>query len=109
MFCTQCGTNFPSVVDTVAQAHPASRIGLLHLDDDAVIRTFFGYSGSLVSATNTLLDTEYAYPNTKYFVLAGTSHTMLGQVSSLVTQGGVHLSDWLMQWVPGDPAWASAR
>jgi hypothetical protein len=107
--CNGCTTSFPSVVDTVAVAHPSSRIGLLHYDDDAVVKAFFGYTGSLLPATDALLANQYAHANTRYFVLAGSNHTLLGGAATLVTPGGVRLSDWLAQWVVGDPAWASAR
>ena len=107
--CTDCASSFPAVVDTVATSNPQSRIGLLTYDDDAVVKAFFSYSGSLVPATDALLASQYSHPNTKAFVLAGTSHTMLGQLATLVGPGGVHLSDWVTQWATGDPAWATVR
>ncbi len=107
--CTGCGTDFPKVIDTIATAHPGARIGLLTWDDDAVIKQYFGYTGSLVDATNTLLANQYGRANTHAFVLAGTNHTMLGSAGTLSTPGGVKLADWITQWAKGDAAWATAR
>lgn len=105
--CTGCDTDLPKVIDTIAAAHPDARIGLLTYDDDAVIKQYFGYTGSLVQATKTLVANQYAHPNTKAFVQAGTSHTMLGNAASITGQGGVSLLAWIGQWATGDAAWAT--
>jgi hypothetical protein len=100
------------VIDAVTAAHPRARIGLLTYDDDAVIKQYFGYAataGSMVPATNMLLANQYDLPSTKAFVIAGNSHTMIGQVATLVGPGGVRLSDWITQWARGDAAWATVR
>lgn len=106
--CTDCATTFPAVVDAVAARHPDSRIGLLHFDNDEVIRFFFGYGAdSLVPATTALLAAQYSHPNTAAFVAAGTDHTMLGRPGQTVN--GVTLLAWVQQWVSGDPAWTTVR
>ena len=110
--CTDCGASFPAVVDAVAAANPTSRIGLLHYDDDAVIRAYFGYAatpGAMVPATDMLLANQYDRPTTKAFVLAGAGHTMLAQAGTITGPGGVKLADWVLQWVRGDAAWATVR
>ncbi len=110
--CTDCATSFPAVVDAVAAANPTSRIGLLHYDDDQVIRAYFGYpatAGALVPATTMLLANQYDRPSTKAFVIAGTGHTMLSQIGTLTGAGGVKLSDWVLQWVLGHAAWTTVR
>ena len=110
--CTGCTTSLPNVIDAVTTAHPASRIALLTYDDDAVIKQYFGYTataGSLVPATNMLLANQYDLPSTHAFVLAGTGHTMFGQIGTLVGPGGVRLSDWITQWANGDAAWTTVR
>lgn len=110
--CTDCATSFPAVVDAVASAHPTSRIGLLHYDDDAVIKLYFGYAntaGSMVPATDMLLANQYDRPTTKAFILAGQGHTMLSQIATLTGPGGVRLADWVLQWARGDVAWATVR
>lgn len=106
--CTDCATSFPAVVDTVATSHPDSRIALLHFDNDEVIRLFFGYGlDSMVPATDALLAAQYAHPNTKAFVAAGSEHTMFGRPGQTVN--GVNVLVWLQQWVTGDPAWTTVR
>lgn len=107
--CTGCETDFSNVINAVATAHPTSRIGLLTYDDDAVVKAFFGYSGSLAPAIDKLLADQYARPTTHAFVVAGTAHTMLGELGTLVGPGGVHLSSWVTQWATGDAGWSTVR
>ncbi|MCX5741533.1 MAG: pectin acetylesterase-family hydrolase [Proteobacteria bacterium] len=110
--CTGCDTNLTNVVDTIVAAHPDARLGLLHYDDDAVIKQYFGYgvgTGALVPATNELLANHYNHSSTKAFVIAGQNHTMFGQLGTLVGPGGVTLSSWVTQWATGDAAWATVR
>lgn len=110
--CTGCTTSMPAVMDAVAASHPDSRFGLLHYDDDAVIKAFFGFStaaGSMVAASNALVDNQYARPNTKAFMLAGQSHTMLASIGTLTSPSGVRLVDWITAWATGDPDWTTVR
>jgi len=110
--CTDCASSFSNVVDAVATANPSSRVGLLHYDDDAVIKLYLGYSdtaGSMVPATNMLLADHYNRPTTKAFVLAGQGHTMLSNIATITGPGGIKLSDWVLQWARGDAAWATVR
>jgi len=108
--CASCTTNFPSVIDAISAAHPGTRMGLLHYDDDAVIKQYFGYAataGSMVAATNDLVDNHYDQPNTKAFVIAGQGHTMFGQ--NIVAPGGLSSLTWIERWATGDAAWATVR
>lgn len=110
--CTGCTTSLPKVIDAVTTAHPRSRIALLTYDDDAVIKQYFGYAataGALVPATNSLLADHYNRPNTHAFVLAGSAHTMFAQIGTIVSPGGVRLSDWITQWANGDAAWTTVH
>jgi hypothetical protein len=111
--CTSCTTDFTEVVAAVTAARPTARVGLLTYDNDAVIKLFFGYSegDTLVPATSYLLAQRYTAPTTQAFVLAGTSHTMLGSLDSLTgpAPGDVKLSDWVTQWASADPAWATVH
>jgi hypothetical protein len=106
--CTGCDASFPEVVDVVAAAHPNARIGLTTYDNDATIRSYFGYA-SLVAASNSLLDMQYSHPNTKAFMVAGESHTMFGGIGTIIGPGNVPLFGWVNQWIIGDPAWATVR
>jgi hypothetical protein len=107
--CTTCASDFSAVIDTVAIANPTSRIGLMTFDNDMTIRQYFGYTGSMVTATDTLLAERYDHANTKAFVVAGDTHTMLGMIGTLTGPGGVRLSDWVYQWVRGDAGWTTVR
>lgn len=107
--CTDCATNFTSAWDAVVAAHPQSRMGLLTWDNDETIAAYFGYSGPLMAATMALVDGHYTAPLTKAFVMSGTSHTMLGQIATIVGPDGTKLSDWVGQWLTGDPAWATIK
>ncbi len=106
--CPGCEASLPAVFDAVVAAHPTSRIGLLHYDNDAVVRVFFGYSTSLVPATDALLADHFGHPNTHAFVLAGDQHTMIGR-ASLVAPDGTRLDTWILQWADGDAAWRTVR
>jgi hypothetical protein len=107
--CTGCGSDFTSAFDAVATAHPNSRIGLLTFDDDATVSAYFGYTTSLVPATMELVDDHYTQPLTKAFVVAGTSHTMLGGLSTITAMNGELAGTWVTQWLVGDPSWATVK
>jgi Pectinacetylesterase len=107
--CTGCGSDFTSAFDAVATAHPNSRIGLLTFDDDATVSAYFGYTSSLVPATMELVDDHYTQPLTKAFVVAGTSHTMLGGLSTITAANGELAGTWVTQWLTGDPSWTTVK
>lgn len=107
--CSACTTSFPAVIDALAGAHPAVRIGLLTYTEDAVVKAFFGYSGSLMPALTSLLANQYSHPTTQAFVLAGTSHTMLGSYATIAAPDGTTLKSWVQQWATGDPAWHTVQ
>jgi hypothetical protein len=107
--CDACATSFPAVIDAVTAAYPATRIGLLTYTEDATIKAYFGYSGSLMPALEALLANQYSHPTTQAFVLAGTSHTMLGSYQTIAAPGGPTLQSWVQQWATGDPAWATVQ
>jgi hypothetical protein len=107
--CTDCGSDFTSAFDAVATAHPSSRIGLLTYDDDATISAYFGYTSSLVPATMELVDEHYTHPLTHAFVVAGTSHTMLGGLTTIVGPNGELVGLWVEAWLTGDPSWATVK
>lgn len=110
--CTGCEASMPAVMDALGTTYPSSRFGLLTYDDDAVIKSFFGFAataGSMVAASNMLLDNQYDLPNTKAFMLAGTGHTMFFNAATIQSPGGVKLTDWMVQWATGAAAWATVR
>ena len=51
-----------------------------------------------------------ATANSKYFILAGQSHVMLGNLLTLAAPSpGPSLLTWTTQWVNGDASWASVK
>ena len=107
--CTACGTSFPAVIDALVAAYPATRLGLLTYDEDATVKSFFAYAGSLIPAIDSLLANQYAHPNTHAFVLPGPNHVMLGNYQTLAAADGTTLKSWVAQWATGDPAWKTVR
>jgi hypothetical protein len=107
--CAACSTSFPAVIDAITTAYPSTRIGLLTYDEDATVKAFFAYPGSLIPAIDSLLANQYAHATTHAFVLAGASHTMLGSYRTLAAPDGTTLQSWVAQWATGDPAWQTVR
>jgi hypothetical protein len=105
--CADCATSFPAVIDAITTTYAATRIGLLTFTEDATIKAFFGYSGSLMPAITSLLANQYAHPTTHAFVLSGSSHTMLGNYLTLQAPSGTTLKSWIAQWATGEPAWTT--
>ncbi|MFL5345475.1 MAG: pectin acetylesterase-family hydrolase [Hyalangium sp.] len=108
--CPDCAQSFPALIDALATRWPDRRLGLLAYDNDAVLSNYFNYSsGQMTTALNALLANQYTHANTHYFVLSGSSHTMLGSYKTLVGAGGVSLKTWVNQWAVGDPGWTNVR
>lgn len=106
--CTNCEASFTNAFDAVVAAHPTSRIGLMTWDDDAVIKAYFAYTGSLVAVQDDLIVNHFNHPNTKVFEAAGTNHTMFGGLGT-ITSHGVPLATWVTQWLVGDAGWTTVR
>jgi hypothetical protein len=107
--CAACASGFPAVIDALTTGYPAVRIGLLTYTEDAVVKAYFGYSGSMMPALEALLANQYGHPTTQAFVLAGTSHTMLGSYRTIVAPDGTTLESWVQAWATGDPAWHTVQ
>jgi hypothetical protein len=108
-YCPGCDTSFPAVIDAITAANPTSRIGLLTFTEDATVKLFFGYSDSLMPAIDSLLANQYSHATTHAFVVAGTSHTMLGNYLTMTAADGTTLKSWIAQWATGDPAWTTVQ
>jgi hypothetical protein len=102
--CADCTTNFTSAFDTVVAAHPTSRIGLLTWDNDQTIEAYFGYTTALAPIQADLLANHFNKPHTRVYEAPGTSHTMLGELTS-ISVDNVLLEVWVAQWLAGDPQW----
>lgn len=130
--CTDCAdAGLPAVLATQLAAAPASRIGLLAFQQDAVITRFFYASpdpGSWASppfgtytANLRTVETQYEpASHTRYFELPGQEHVMLqgygvvqtdGGLSRSVRarDGGVELRSWVNAWANGDAGWDNLR
>lgn len=108
--CTECAKQLPALLDTLAARWPDRRLGLLAYDNDATLTLYLNYpAGEMLNATNSLLSTHYSRPNTRYFVMPGTNHVLLGGYKSLVGAGGVSLETWVQRWAVGDPSWNNVR
>jgi hypothetical protein len=108
--CTECAQRLPPLIDTLATRWPGSRLGLLAYDNDATLTLYFNFPlGGMLDATNSLLASQYTRGNTRYFVLPGTNHVLLGNYPTLIGAGGVSLKSWVRQWATGDPAWGNVR
>lgn len=107
--CAACATQVAALPGWLAATWPDRRFALLASTRDSVLPLFFGYAdlASFDLATRALLTDQYdPTANARYFALASTQHTMLGDLT--VTSGGVGLATWLARWYSGDPAWQSA-
>jgi Pectinacetylesterase len=109
--CTGCSTDFPKYPAYLATTFPASRFALLAYTQDLVLSTFFSRTASDFQAqTLALLASAYdGHANAHYFVLAGATHTMLGEAATLSAPGGPTLLQFLSEWKTGDAAWASVK
>jgi hypothetical protein len=109
--CVGCETDFTKYPKYLFAKYPTRRFGLLGFTQDNTLRQFFNYDAAGYEAATIALLTGAYDPtsNAKYFVLAGASHTMLGNFSTLSSATGVALTTWTTQFVHGDAAWASTR
>ena len=114
--CTDCHKGIGNLLEYYSKTLLAKghRAGILSFDRDSIIRTFFGISdltGSLFKKRLTgLLDYLDKKKNVKYFVLEGSSHTMLLLAPTLlVNKKGIPLEKWLRWMVTDDPAWQNYR
>lgn len=109
--CTDCSSDLRALLDLLFTSYPTRRFALLASTQDQTLRTYFQYSAaSFAAATQDTLTTKYdPHPNARYFELASSQHTMLGQYPTLVhPTAGVSLKTWISRWATGDPAWANA-
>lgn len=104
-------TDFSTVYTALATKYPTERMALLSYSQDQVIRTYIQISAAQFEAALNDLDTTVLepLPRFRYFVIAGSSHTMLGNPATQ-TSAGVGLLGWLgqMQTAP-DSEWKSAH
>jgi len=108
--CVECLADLSKLLPVLARRHPHDRLAVLSSTQDTVIRAFFGYvDGSAFEAAVGRLEAVIdPLPGARYFVVAGSSHTMLPAPAGF-TSSGVELRTWLGRQLAGDPTWSSAR
>jgi hypothetical protein len=109
--CTGCTTDFPKFPKYLAGKYPTRRFALTAYTQDNTLKTFFNYSpADFQTQTQSLLTASYdTTSNAKYYLLAGTSHTMLGDLFTITSPSNVTLLTFVNQWMTGDAAWASVH
>jgi Pectinacetylesterase len=110
--CPMCSMDLGAWPEFLLSKHLSSRFALLATQEDLSLRTLFSLSAADFKTKTDALATRYdASANGRYFLLAGASHILLGQLFTLKSPGpaGVPLVTFVNQWVSGDAAWASVK
>jgi hypothetical protein len=117
-----CREDLSLVFPALQDRYPSDRFALLSSTQDEIMRGFFGALSlappylvpmdaatfeSGVRALAGRLEDDAAPGESHAFVVAGPSHTMLGEPAAFTSQG-LALFEWLRQQVEDDPAWAAA-
>ena len=107
--CAACQTDLGATLPYYLQTYPSSRYALLSYTEDGVIRQFYQMSAPDFSAALEDLGTTTFDPsaNARMFVVAGSEHTMLGNLA--VETGGTSLSKWLEAMQSDDPSWSTKK
>lgn len=109
--CVGCSTDFSQYPKYLHAKYSAARFGLLAFTQDSTLRQFAAMDATTFEQA-TLALTSSAYdptPNGKYFVVAASTHVMLGNLLTQVGPGGVTLLDWTTRLVNGDSTWQSVK
>jgi hypothetical protein len=115
----------------LAIRHPETRMGLLAFDHDRIISWYLFAPPGPKSLRSPPTDTYFAAlgelkasydqtPNTKYFVVPGEQHVLLGGYGLQLPDGGftapiagpdggMDLGTWMNAWATGSPDWKSLR
>lgn len=101
------------------------RHALLSNSADSIISTFYSYGlndcanldsllppgfpdGAYLNGLHELQEDIFSqHPGTKAFVIEGSSHVLTFVSPGEVQSNGVRLTDWLQQFIDGDPNWQS--
>jgi hypothetical protein len=120
--CTPaCKQDLSLILTSLEGRYPTDRLALLSSTQDETMRWFYAdlssfppmqmapatFETGLRNLAAAIEDDSAAPPGeTHAFVVAGTSHTMLGHPGAFTSQG-TGLFEWLGQQVSDDPAWAA--
>jgi hypothetical protein len=102
-----CRAGFAPLLGALAARHPQDRLALLSSEQDGVISAFYGLDGAAFQAAQERMLAAALAPlaHARSFVVAGSSHTMLGRPAAF-TQGEPLLG-WIGQAWSGDGGWSA--
>ena len=107
--CAECQDELSAIFGFYAAAFPKNRAALLSYTHDQVIATYFAIPEEKVAEGLGVLAAELdGYANTRYFLVEGNSHVLLGDPAG-ISQNGVTAQAWLTQMLSDDDAWASVE
>jgi hypothetical protein len=125
--CTDCrgpdGGGLVNLATYLGNKYPDNRLGLVTSNRDGVIRTFYGFGYPDCTSTNPMPEPVFsmgiddlttgvlaANPNFKAFVVDGGGHVWTADSPlSMVSTGGVPLTDWLTGLIDGGAGWVTVR
>ena len=109
--CVDCGTDFSKFPKYLHAKYPAARFGLLAFTQDGTLRQFSAMDAATFQQATLALAASAYEPtaNAKYFIVAGSTHVMLGNLLTQAGPGGVTLLDWTTHLVAGDASWQSVK
>jgi hypothetical protein len=104
-----CRDGLSPALEAVSGRYPADRLALLSSLQDGVISGYFLQPGPLFEQNLLALarDVFDPSPNARYFLVPGSSHTMVLAPASF--EQGVPLLTWLGRQLEGDPVWTSQK
>ena len=108
--CAECaGGNIPKIMPYYAKTYPNSRFALLSYDQDGTISFFFNLQQNDFQYQLGLMNAATFDPNanTKYYEVAGTTHTMLRDLAAVSATPA--LATWLEDMVSDSASWASVK
>jgi len=108
--CSACEASFSAYYDHFDARYPATRFALMGSMRDGVISSYFGID-DLATRTDALLRGVLAdNETTRYFMLPGDEHVLLGDYPTITGPDGTPLAAWLIAWLTGDDAgWRNVR
>lgn len=104
-----CRTDLSAQITALSHRYPQDRLALLSSLQDQVISGYYLLSGPALEQELLRVTAQVIAPtpNVRAFLVAGTSHTMLGNPAAF--SQGLSLPAWLEQQVGGDAAWSTRQ
>ncbi|MBI5070354.1 MAG: esterase [Deltaproteobacteria bacterium] len=104
-----CRTDLSAQITGLSRRYPHDRLALLSSLQDQVISAYYQLSGAELEAALLRVTADVIGPtaNFRAFLVAGSSHTMLGDPAAF--SQGISLLGWLEQETSGDAAWSTRQ